>query len=276
MITIAVLMMVMLAKKADWVDNRTVDIAELDFRLQTLLSIDEMKAIDNSLNGIQVEREDSEIKRVCCAVDACMETFRRAVALQADMVLVHHGIFWGSEQALRGEHYRRIHYLMANNLALYAVHLPLDCHPELGNNAGMAAELQLQNLVSFGSYRGKEIGCRGMLAEPRSITAIAEQLFGGVSETLAILPFGDEQVESVGIISGGATRELQQAIDAGLDLYITGDAAHTVYHLAQEAGINVMFGGHYLTETWGVRLLGRYMKQQWGLETEFIDVPSGL
>jgi dinuclear metal center YbgI/SA1388 family protein len=253
-----------------------MQLAELDVWFRDRMRISDLAGIDGSLNGIQVTRREPEIGCVAFAVDACMETFRRAVEQGADMLLVHHGIFWGHERTLTGTHFDRIRFLLENDLALYAVHLPLDMHPQFGNNAGMASVLGLTGVRPFGSYKGQQIGCAGVLPEPRTIEQICSTLFGGAAQTLGVLPFGPREIRTVGLVSGGAPHEVEEAIADGLDLYITGDASHTVYHRAMEEKINVVFGGHYLTETWGVQLLSKLLAEQTGIRTFFIDVPTGL
>lgn len=249
---------------------------ELDMWLRDQMNIDAMASVDNSLNGIQVERHNPEVSCVAFAVDACMGTFQRAVEQTADVLFVHHGLFWGKESTITGAHYERIRFLIEHDLALYAVHLPLDMHPEFGNNAGMAAALGLEQVRPFGWYKGHQIGFAGTLPRSQSMEQICRTLFGGTDSVLGILPFGPRDISSVGLVSGGAPYEVEQAISEGLDCYITGDAQHTVYHRAMEEKINVIFGGHYLTETWGVRLLSLRLAEETGLRTSFIDVPTGL
>lgn len=249
---------------------------ELDHYLRSHTAIDELRSVDKSLNGIQVGRRNQEVRRVACAVDACAETFDRAADWRADVLLVHHGLYWGREIPLTGDHYERVRKLMDADIALYAVHLPLDMHPEFGNNAEMAKALKLRETKPFGKYHGYEIGVSGNLAPAVRREEVVSTLFADLSNPLAVLPFGPDTVSSVGIVSGGAVFEVEQAIEQGLDLYITGDASHTVYHRCMEAGINVIFGGHYATEVWGPRALGVRLSKDLGLETTFIDVPTGL
>ena len=249
---------------------------ELDRWLRDQMNIDAMASVDNSLNGIQVERHNPEVSCVAFAVDACMETFQRAVEQKADVLFVHHGLFWGKEATITGTHYERIRFLIEHDLALYAAHLPLDMNPEFGNNAGMAAALGLEQVRPFGWYKGHQIGFAGRLPSPQSMEQICATLFGGTEAPLSMLPFGPREIQSVGLVSGGAPYEVEQAISEGLDCYITGDAQHTVYHRALEEKINVIFGGHYLTETWGVRLLSLRLAEAMGVRTVFIDVPTGL
>ena len=253
-----------------------MDLRDLDEHLRTLLRLDEYASVDSSWNGIQIECRRKEINRVAVAVDAAAETAARAARWGADLLFVHHGLFWGAGLPVTGVHYRRIREFLQNDVALYAAHLPLDAHERLGNNAVMAERLGLTALRPFGDYHGKTIGWAGELPEAMATEDVARALFGTTEDLLGLLPFGPQRNRSVGIVSGGAPREVEQAIECGLDLYITGDASHTVYHHCLEAGINVLFGGHYRTETWGVESVARHLTDELGLETTFLDLPTGL
>ncbi len=249
---------------------------ELDRSLRDWLPLSEFEAIDPSANGLQVERRGPEVRHVAVAVDACLESFRRAGELGAEVLFVHHGIFWGKEQTVTGAQYERLRTLFDHDLALYAVHLPLDQHPELGNNAVMMRTLAAGRLEPFGSFKGSQIGYAGRLPEPLRLEQVVERLFGDRSKVLSMLPFGEEPIETLGVVSGGAPAAVEEAIERGLDLFITGDASHQVYHRALEAGINVVFGGHYATETWGVCAVAARLEAELGLKTSFIDLPTGL
>ena len=251
-------------------------IGDLDRYFRSILPIEEFGRIDSSKNGLQVARQNEEIRRVAFAVDAALEVFEAAIDREADMLFVHHGLFWGREQLLTGEHYRRIRFLLENDLALYAVHLPLDADLSLGNNAGMAVALGLRDVEPFGLYKGVPIGVEGRFETPQTIDAIVTELFGERYPPLAVLPFGPTEIKSVGIISGGAPLEVDQAIAEGLDLFITGDASHIAYHRCREAGINAIFGGHYATEVWGVRNVAKRLVQDTDAEGVFLDIPTGL
>lgn len=246
---------------------------DFDTLIRKLLSLEELEGIDDSMNGIQVGRPGKILKKAAFAVDASLESFRRAQEWQADLLFVHHGLFWGKPLAIAGGHYRRIKALLDSDCALYATHLPLDMHPELGNNAGIAEMLNLEDVKPFGMYHGVTIGCKGRFKEEKRLDEVIQTLGG---PDIRALPFGPGAISTVGIVSGGAAREVLQAIEEGLDLYITGDSAHSFYHDCLEAGINVLFGGHYLTEIWGVKLLAEKLKVETDLETCFIDIPTGL
>lgn len=249
---------------------------ELAAFLDSYLDVAGTASADRSLNGIQIARGDGPVERVALAVDACAQTARRAVEWGADVLLVHHGLFWGRPIAIAGTHYTRLKVFLDGDMALYASHLPLDRHAEVGNNAVMARTLGLTDLIPFGEYHGLAIGWKGLLPQPMRVDDVCAKLFGSVDSVLGVLPFGPDEVRSVGIVSGGAPDEVNQAIDEELDLYITGDASHTIYHRCLEAGISVVFGGHYQTEVWGVQALGDRLRAEFALETEFIDVPTGL
>jgi dinuclear metal center YbgI/SA1388 family protein len=251
-------------------------VQELDGYFRSVFRIDDLARVDSSLNGLQVGRVGPKIEKIAFLVDACMEGFLLAAEWNADMVFAHHGLFWGKELRITGAHRRRLSYLFEKDLALYAVHLPLDMHPEVGNNAGMAKTLGLTDTEPFGFYKGFDIGIKGRLPAPLSIHDTAKLLFGAEHEHLSSLPFGKRLIATVGIISGGAPGEAAQAIEQGLDLYITGDASHTLYHQCREEGLNVISGGHYRTETWGVRLTAEKVRHETGIETRFFDIPTGL
>ena len=251
-----------------------MNIKKLDIWFQDLLSIEDFSSLDNSANGLQVGHRVKEIKKVAFAVDACLETFMRCK--DADLLVVHHGLFWGREQLLRSWHYDRIRFLMEHDIALYAIHLPLDAHHELGNNYGMAHFLGLEKLEGFGFFKGKAIGVSGSLKQETELFEIQETLFG--REVIRVLPFGKRLIGSVAIVSGGGGFTVDEAIEKDIDLFITGDASHTIYHRCLEAKINVIFAGHYTTEVWGVKLLMERFLQGPGqnIKAEFIDVPTGL
>jgi dinuclear metal center YbgI/SA1388 family protein len=238
-------------------------------------------ANDPSQNGVQVENclggdGQGAVAKIAFAVDACFETIRRAAAIKADVLFVHHGLFWGRCEPLTGTLYKRVKELIAANIALYACHLPLDAHPESGNNYGLAQRLGLRELAPFGEWKGHTIGVMGTLPMPRAAEEIIQTLFPGDTEGCVILPFGNERLSRVAIVSGGGADETGQAASAGADVFITGEIGHTQYHLAQESGITVIAAGHYRTETIGIQLMRQKIERETGIETAFIDVPTGL
>ena len=226
-------------------------------------------------NGLQVEGR-RDVRKIATGVSACVELFERARDAEADVVLVHHGLLWDSSAAapITGVAYRRLACLIEAGLHLVAYHLPLDRHAELGNNALAARLLGLESLEPFGTYRGTAIGFRGRLprpVSPRDFAGRCREVFG--QEPLAFLS-GPDPVATVGIVSGGAQGEIHQAIAAGLDAYVTGEASEWVMNVAREAGIHFLACGHYATERLGVRALGEHLASRFGLKHVFLDVPN--
>ncbi|MCM1322372.1 MAG: Nif3-like dinuclear metal center hexameric protein [Bacteroides sp.] len=253
-------------------------LTEIDSWLKALLRIEEYPS-DPSLNGIQIANdapEHTQVSKAAFAVDACLETMRRAANASAGLLFVHHGIFWGHEQALAGTHYERAACCIKHNLALYACHIPLDAHETVGNNACLAKRLDLENVKPFGLWRAMTIGVQGKFKQPETLDSIVRKLFPGGEQPRTILPFGKQQISTAGIISGGAGDDIDQAAAAGLDVFITGEISHECYHFALENHINVIAGGHYQTETAGVRAVMEKFARETNTETVFIDVPTGL
>ena len=229
---------------------------------------------DISLNGVQIESPNRELKKVAFAVDACLATIEKAIKEHADILVVHHGLFWGHPLAITGGHYKRVKSAIEGNLTLYAAHIPLDAHPVYGNNAQMAIRLGMREFDPFGTWRGKSIGVKGKLPFPMSVEEVAALL--DFNPLLSDMIINKDKVETVGIISGGAGSDVVDAIDEGLDLFITGEIGHENYHIAREAGIDVLGGGHYKSEVFGVKALQRMSEKELGLETVFIPMETGL
>lgn len=229
---------------------------------------------DASLNGLQVEGREA-VARVALAVDACQAIFDAAIAGNFDMLLVHHGLFWGASERVVGRHARRLRTLLAAELNLYAAHLPLDLHPDLGNNAELARLLAMRDRAPFGAYHGLDIGFCGEIS-PISVNALAARLEGALGGTARVLPFGAPIASRVGIVSGGGDYAMEEAMARGLDTLITGEGPHHRVSVAEEVGLNVIYAGHYATETVGVRALGAAIAREFGLEVEFIDHPTGF
>jgi dinuclear metal center YbgI/SA1388 family protein len=236
----------------------------------------QVKAIeDRSNNGLQVEGAEG-VSCLAFAVDAGLAAFQGAQAAGAQMLIVHHGLFWGEPILVTGIHRRRLLALLDAGISLYASHLPLDLHPEVGNNATLARWLGLQGVAPFGNYRGQPIGVGGQLPEACSLDRFVTQVAGVLGEPVAqVWPFGPTAVLKVGIISGSAADLVDEAAAAGLDLFFTGEVSHSVYHQARELGINVVYGGHYATETAGLKALAGHLAARFALQTLFLDLPTG-
>jgi dinuclear metal center YbgI/SA1388 family protein len=207
-------------------------------------------------------------------VDASLATYRRAVEAGCQMLVVHHGLIWNGLARVTGTVHRHLEYLLGHRLNLYASHLPLDLHPRVGNNARLAAILGLKGLVSAFEYHGFNIGCRGRLRNPLAVREIADRLAAAIGGRPLVLPFGKKKNRTVGLVSGGGAEGLGQAISMGLDCYVTGEPAHYNHHQAVEGGLNVIYAGHYETETVGVRALGRVLERRFRVKTAFLHVPT--
>ena len=238
------------------------------------LDMDLFASSDPSLNGVQVGNLDQDIKKIALTVDASLEGFKQAQKLGADMIFSHHGLFWGKPIAIKGNHFKRVEFLIQNKMSLIAAHLPLDAHMELGNNIGIAKQIGLSGCEPFGRYKSNFIGIKGRLENPMSLDDI-KKLVVGDNEPAYIVPGGKNLVSTVAIVSGGSPYSVLEAIEQEIDLFITGDKSHEVYHTCLEAGINMISAGHYATETFGVKQVGEWLTNELELETVFIDIPTG-
>lgn len=243
--------------------------------LDEYLDTKSFAAVDPSLNGLQVEGA-SEVVKVAVAVDASLNTFQQAAANGADMLIVHHGLFWGRPEPVTGMHRDRVKFLLDHDISLYASHLPLDAHREVGNNWGLARELGMDGLESFGAFKGLPIGVKGSFPAPLPLRELADRIEAKLGEQVMVQAGGPDPVSSLGIISGGAAWDIVTAAEAGLDAFLTGEPRHETFYHAFERGVNGLFGGHYMTETVGVNLLARQLEERLGLTTEFILLPTGL
>lgn len=251
----------------------TVDLDELCAYLDEYLRISEVPDYPTAYNGLQVANS-GKVTRIAVAVDAVQATVDRAAETGADLLIVHHGLFWDPNPLLTGRRYRRIQRLLEADVAVYSAHLPLDVHPEVGNNAVLAREIGVEAEGNFGEYRGFPIGVRGRLEiERQALVARLAKLLAGPVRVIAA---GPERVAQVGVITGGAAGEVKRAKEVGVDTFITGEAAHHHYFDAEEAGVNLILGGHYATETWGVRALAQHLEERFGLPWTFIEHPTGL
>jgi len=231
---------------------------------------------DKSQNGLQIEGP-GEVTKVAFAVDGCQAAFEQSLEEGAELLIVHHGLFWEDSPILVGPHFRRVKTLIEGECALYAVHLPLDIHPEVGHNAEMVRLLGLENREPFGDYHGQEIGFAGRFEEPLDMPGLIGRVVRVLGRPpIRVLDYGPDKIERVGCVSGGAASLVDQVTDARLDAYITGETSHTSFHQAVERELNVLFGGHYATETLGLRALARHVEEAFDLETVFLDVPTGM
>ncbi len=254
-------------------------------RLDEELHTGAYAGVDASANGLQVGRPGpgaapdagGEVEHVALAVDAAVATAERAAAVGADLLVTHHGLVWGGLDRVTGRQHRRIAAFLDGDLPLYVSHLPLDGHPELGNAAGVADLLDVVDREPF-VEEPTPVGLRGRLAEPRSAAALrsdlADDLDTGDGRVRA-LEFGPGRVTEVAVVTGSGADFLDDAVAAGVDALVTGEGKGKLYHEAREAGVDVVLGGHYATETFGVARLADRLAE-WGLETTVIDHSTGL
>ena len=251
---------------------------EFDHWMKSFLKPENYLA-DSSRNGIQIqnsEPDSKQITKIAVAVDASEETALKAVENGAQVLFVHHGFFWGGCDTITGSVYKRYSAFIKNDLALYAMHIPLDANNPYGNNYGLAARLDLTDIEPFGQWRGMSTGCKGKLKTELTCEELAKKVLNPGEKPLAVLPFGKKLIKTVGIISGGGCDDVEQAVQEGLDAFITGEAIHQYFHYIKENQINFIAGGHYQTETVGVNLVRHKIEKELGIETVFIDVPTGL
>lgn len=234
---------------------------------------------DSSRNGLQIQNSapsKKQITKVAFAVDACEATVKAAAKAGAQLLFVHHGLFWNDVETLTGSFYKRIKPFLENDMALYASHIPLDANNPYGNNYGLASRIKLEELQPFGEWRGMCIGVKGVLPKPLAIDKLQKAVMIKGQKPLRVLPFGKTTIKTVGIISGGAGGDVYQAIRDGLDAYITGEVNHDLYHYIEESGMNMIAMGHYQSETVGVSLVREKLETEKHLQTIFIDIPTGL
>lgn len=250
-----------------------MELETLVFYLDGYLRISEIPDYPGALNGLQLTNGGSAT-RIAVAVDAAQATIDRAIAEGADFLLVHHGLFWDGNRPVTGRRYRRLKALMDAGVAVYSAHLPLDVHPDVGNNAVLARALGIAIQGPFGEYKGQPVGVWGLLDSTREeFGARLEEVLGGA---VKLVPGGPERIRRVGVITGGAGSETASAREAGLDAFVTGEGAHHNFFDAEEGGVNLFLGGHYATEVWGVRALAAQLEAKFGLPWVFIDHPTGL
>ncbi len=247
--------------------------AELVSYLDSYLRINEIK--DYGPQGLQIEGTE-EVQRVVGLVDAHQPCVEAALAQGADLMLVHHGIFWSGPKRLSGSYGRLVRTFFNHNLNLYAAHLALDAHPEVGNNAELARRLGLEITGWWGNANGVKLAALAVNQHGVKLDYLVDRFTHHVGPVKLVQAHGPRLIHRVGILSGFGAREIEEAATLGCDLYITGETSHAQYYDAENAGINVLYGGHYTTETVGVQALGHHLQEQFGLEFSFIDLPTGL
>lgn len=230
---------------------------------------------DLSVNGLQVEGRP-EVRKIALVTDAALKLYERAAEHKCDMIIAHHGMIWGGLTSITGRVFSQLKALFDAEINLYAAHLPLDAHPELGNNIELARMISLTDIEPFGESHGQMIGVCGKLPAPMRPDDLAAAFSGKIGGAPLVLPFGKSKIETVGIVSGGGGGMLEEASARGLDCLVTGEGRHENHHLALESHLNVIYLGHYHSETAGVKALGRAIETELGLTCLFIDEPTLL
>lgn len=227
---------------------------------------------DESLNGLQVEGSE-EIEIIATGVDASYRTFKKAKDTGAHLLLVHHGLFWGKPFPLIGVDFSRVEILIKTGIALYACHLPLDAHPEVGNNSVLSRMLGLSDLEPFGFYHGSPIGFAGKFPKPLTLEEIKDILEEKLGQRVQSWDFGKKVIKTVAIVSGDAGSIMKEGL-GNFDLLLTGGYGLSLFRLAEDASQSIIFAGHYATETVGIRTLGELLSEKFSLKHTFLDLPS--
>jgi dinuclear metal center YbgI/SA1388 family protein len=228
-----------------------------------------------ALNGLQVQGR-REVGHVVAAVDASEASISEALARGADLLIVHHGLFWAGTAPLTGRLLRRVRPLIEADVSLWSCHLPLDGHPEVGNAAQLARAMGLTVEGSFAPYQGSDVGWHGRLDPPLDPPALEARARVALAGPVRSLDGGPPLVERVGVVTGGGASMLGDAVRLGLDAFLTGEASHHTFFDAKELGIHVLLGGHYATETFGVKALAAHVAERFDLTWTFVDQPTGL
>jgi len=240
-----------------------------DLLLRTL----EVGDYAGAANGLQVENS-GRVTRIAATVDASLATVKLAVNAKADLLIVHHGLFWSPAQPWTGKKYELLRALLDHDLAVYSSHLPLDTHPKLGNNAQLCAALGLKKLQPFFASHGQAIGFQSVAEISRA--ELTRRLARATGAEPRLIPGGPAVCRRIGVVTGGAGGDLKLAAEAGVDTFITGEGPHWTYALAEELGVNVLYGGHYATETFGVKALAAHLARKFAVPWVFLDHPTGL
>jgi dinuclear metal center YbgI/SA1388 family protein len=248
--------------------------AELLTYLDEYLRIGEID--DYGPQGLQVEADKEKIRRLALAVDVSPPIIAAAAAWQADMLLVHHGILWRSVEPIAGPLAQRVRLLLAHGINLYAAHLPLDAHPEVGNNAQLARMLGVEIEQWWCVPKNTPVGVYGLVQSAGPLAQFVQRIEDQLQTTVRVLAHGPAEVKKVAIVSGFGVDQVAGAYALGADTFVTGETSHAHFWAAADYGLNLIFAGHYATETVGVKALGQHLTEKFGLETRFFDFPTKM
>ncbi len=250
-------------------------LSRLVAQLDAELNIRAIPDYSGALNGLQLQNSDGTVRRIVAAVDACLPVVQAAAKLPGPVLLVvHHGMFWNGAQCLTGSVFEKIRTAMNAGMAIYSAHLPLDVHPRLGNNALLVKALGITKTSPFFDWKGLKVGLRAKANVTRAV--LVKRLAAAVGGPVHVCQGGPQKVRDIGIITGGAGSEIAAIAAAGVDTFITGEGPHWSYTAAEELGVNLLYGGHYATETFGVKAAAAWLAAKHNLPWEFIDHPTGL
>jgi dinuclear metal center YbgI/SA1388 family protein len=236
------------------------------------LRIREVGDWDNALNGLQIETA-GRVTRIGAAVDVSTRVLREAAKRNVDFLVVHHGLFWPGLRPVRGALCRQLRLAFENDIALYGAHLPLDIHPRVGNNAQLVAALGLKSPRPFLEEKGQPVGLKVRASLPRS--ELVRKLQKALNGPVKVFDFGPKRTRAIGIITGAAGSEIYRVAGENIDTFITGEAPHWAAVAAEELGVNLLLGGHYATEVFGVKALAAHLSKRFRVQWEFIDRPTG-
>lgn len=249
------------------------DLHEMVAFLDRELNVSEIADYGGAMNGLQLAN-DGRVDRVVAAVDASIPVIEAVAAGGPGLLIVHHGMFWQGAQPITGAFYRKLRVAMKAGLAIYSSHLPLDVHPDWGNNALLAEALGVIHPRPDIEIKGFRVGLSGEWHGSRAeLAGRLEEVLGG---RVHVCPAGPERISRVAVITGGAGSEVAKIAQIGVDAFITGEGPHWSYCLAEELGINLFYGGHYATETFGVQRVAKVLGERFGIPWSFCDHPTGL
>jgi dinuclear metal center YbgI/SA1388 family protein len=251
-----------------------MNLSDLVSHLDTELRLAEIADYPNALNGLQLENRTGEVSKIVAAVDATLPVMRKAVEAGAELLIVHHGMFWTGLQTWTGPVFQKMKLALDAGLAVYSCHLPLDFHPTLGNDAVLARALGLEPCGTFMKTKGTDNGAR--IETEISRAELVTRLEKATGSRVHVCAGGPETARRIGIMTGGAGSEIATVAKAGIDTFITGEGPHWSYTLAEELGVNILYGGHYATETFGVKALAAHIEAKFGIPWQFVDHPTGL
>ncbi|MBV9008562.1 MAG: Nif3-like dinuclear metal center hexameric protein [Verrucomicrobia bacterium] len=260
----------MLAALAEW---RVADLHDVVRDCDAYLRVREIADYPNALNGLQLENSGC-VAKIAAAVDFSTRALETAATLGANLLIVHHGMFWSGLRPVTNAWRRQLKLALDNDIAVYSVHLPLDVHPIIGNNVLLMRALGIGNSEPFFEEKNLLLGRRAHV--DISLAELVQRLGKSVGGEVHCTAGGPDRCREIGVITGGGGGEVERVAGEGIDTFITGEAPHWAAIAAHELGVNLLLGGHYATETFGVKALAAYLAERFALEYEFLELPTRL